>query len=54
MTPKQQKFVVETLKAINNGGARIGRNHYTVTITNLEMRDLINSLDTQSIPKEAQ
>lgn len=44
MTTRQITFILETMKALQNK-ARIGKAHYTVSITAIEMRDIIKSLD---------
>jgi hypothetical protein len=44
MTHNQAQYLIETLTALKDGNARIGTKHYTVTITSLELRRLLEEL----------
>jgi len=41
----QYMFLMETLKAIYLNEARIGKKHYTFTITKLELQDIMNQIN---------
>ncbi len=42
---KEKTFIIETLNALLKTGARIGKDHYTVTLTRSGLLGLINRLD---------
>jgi hypothetical protein len=46
MTEKQKLFVKETLEALKNK-ARIGKEHYTVTITRIELDEIIQEMEKE-------
>lgn len=46
MNTKEFRFINETLIAIFKG-ARIGKDHYTVSLTRRELLDLIKKLDRE-------
>ena len=41
---KEDQFLVETLNALLHGGARIGKDHYSVSLTRAELIKLRNNI----------
>ncbi len=44
MNKVEKTFIIETLVAIQTTGARIGKKHYSVVLSKIELSDLISRL----------